>query len=128
MKKHDPSARRIIFTSYKLGEPIIVTTDLEYNYAQMLERDISVKRFETMVPLTDWKERIQLKGIRTQYRKMEWLTDFRITYKRGNISIRELVKQSDLASRAVIEKLELSRRYWEAVGITDWKIVVEVNR
>ena len=31
----------------------------------------------------------------------------------------------NLKKRAIVEQLELSRRYWQAVGIHDWKIVTD---
>ena len=34
------------------------------------------------------------------------------------------ISASDLTKRAEVEKLELSRRYWAALGVHDWKIVI----
>ena len=39
--------------------------------------------------------------------------------------IREIISAEQLRKRAEVEKLELSRRYWNGLDIDDWRIVVE---
>lgn len=43
----------------------------------------------------------------------------------GTAGIREIVREQQLKKRSVVEQLELSRRYWQAVGVHDWKIVTD---
>jgi hypothetical protein len=46
-----------------------------------------------------------------------------IEYTDGRRGIREIVYNADFTPTAV-QLLELSRRYWVAQGIDDWKIVL----
>lgn len=55
---------------------------------------------------------------------MEWTTDFVIRTADGRTAIREFADAQDVSKKAVMEKLELSRRYWSVLDITDWKLVV----
>lgn len=61
---------------------------------------------------------------RREYLNMEWTTDFVIRTADGRSTIREFVDLKDFAKKAVIEKLELSRRYWAVLDILDWKLIV----
>ena len=38
--------------------------------------------------------------------------------------MRELVRGDELKRITVLEQLELSRRYWEVEGVSDWKIIL----
>ena len=38
--------------------------------------------------------------------------------------MREFADPKDFSKKAVVEKLELSRRYWAILDISDWKLVV----
>ena len=51
--------------------------------------------------------------------------DFKLFFTDGHIGIREMILKRKLHERAYVEKLELSRRYWKAQGIEDWKLVME---
>ena len=42
----------------------------------------------------------------------------------GRKGVRELAHRADLAKRAMVERLELSRRYWVARDIDEWKVVL----
>ena len=42
----------------------------------------------------------------------------------GRKGVRELVHREDLTKRAMVERLELSRRYWVARDIDEWKVVL----
>lgn len=61
--------------------------------------------------------------IRGDYFKQSWESDFYVLFDDGTVAVRELSTADALTKRAEIEKLELSRRYWNSVGVTDWKIV-----
>ena len=47
-----------------------------------------------------------------------------ITFADGRKEIREIVSVEQLRKRAVVEQLELSRRYWGALDVSGWKVVV----
>lgn len=67
---------------------------------------------------------VQKTDIRGEYFRGQWTSDFFIRFSDGTTGVRELVSASDLTQRAEVEKLELSRRYWAALGVHDWKIVI----
>ena len=52
------------------------------------------------------------------------MSDFLLRYSVGSMAVREIVRPEMLQKRAVIERLELSRRYWAALDIKDWRIVL----
>lgn len=63
-------------------------------------------------------------SIRKLYFQTQWCSDFYIKFADGHIGVRELALSSALDKQAEVEKLELSRRYWAAMDITDWKVVL----
>ena len=67
---------------------------------------------------------IQRLGIRKQYFEGQWASDFLIRYTDGTKGIREIVSKEMLDKRAVMEKLEFSRRYWSLSKVDNWKVVV----
>ena len=40
------------------------------------------------------------------------------------VAIRELITKADLRKKAEMEKLEISRRYWNVAHVADWGIVL----
>ncbi len=62
--------------------------------------------------------------IRKEYFSQEWTSDFVIQAADGRNSVREFIDERELTKKAVMEKLELSRRYWSILDITDWKLVI----
>ena len=54
-----------------------------------------------------------------------YTTDFVLHYDDGHTAIREAVFRSYLSRPSVAEKLELSRRYWQQQGISDWGIIID---
>ena len=42
----------------------------------------------------------------------------------GRTAVREFIDAGDFTKKAGMEKLELSRRYWTALGISDWKLII----
>lgn len=63
-------------------------------------------------------------GIRPAYFETEWASDFLLRYADGRVGVRELVTAVQLQKKADLEKLELSRRYWVVLDVSDWKVVV----
>lgn len=84
-----------------------------------------MRSYEVNHPLdAAWIARIDRVGIRGAYLQAQWTTDFVITAQDGGEAVREIVTVDLLEKRAEIEKLELSRRYWKARGIEDWRLVL----
>lgn len=54
-----------------------------------------------------------------------YTTDFVLHYDDGHTAVREAVFRSFLSRPSVAEKLELSRRYWQQQGISDWGIIID---
>ena len=52
------------------------------------------------------------------------MTDFVIRYVDDSIGVREIVDSQNLYKLSTIERMELSRRYWKIMGITNWKIAI----
>ena len=116
----DPTIR---FPGEKCKEVVVVHCREAISYTKTLDNDDEVVEYRTDVELTGWKEKISLAGVRKAYQEYEWTSDFVITYSDHRVAVRELVKKADLAKRAVVEKLEISRRYWSAQNV-DWGVIV----
>ena len=128
MKKAKTRQREINFSSQKCQRIICVNDSAEQEYALKLDADEQVMSYEENVSL-DRKnfQYINRIGIRTAYFGIDWKTDFLIRKVNGALAVCELVKPGDLDKVTVLEQLELSRRYWEVTGVTDWKIVLIVR-
>lgn len=128
MKKAKRRQREIHFNSPKCKRIICVNDTAEKEYALKLESDEQVVSYEENV-LLDKKNfnYINRVGIRTAYFGLDWKTDFLIRKVNGALAVCELVRQGDLDKVTVLEQLELSRRYWEVNGVSDWKIILIVR-
>lgn len=125
MRKSGVKERIIKYMSVKNGRMMIVHSDDARNYARALEEDEKVKSYEVDAIIdVEALQHINTVDIRGSYFDIEWLTDFLITYVDGTVAVREIVKKNRLSARPVIEKLELSRRYWGMLNISNWKIVL----
>ena len=89
--------------------------DLQYAYADILEKDDSVISFQCNVPLTDLEE------------DGSYTSDFVITNDKGEIAVRECVLRDLMAKPKNVRLLEASRRYWLHRGIMDWGIVTNAK-
>lgn len=54
-----------------------------------------------------------------------YTTDFVIHYDDGHTAVREAVFCNHLNRPSLAEKLELSRRYWQGQGVSDWGIIID---
>ena len=72
----------------------------------------------------DYIQHVSPVDIRSLYFKSEWATDFLIRFVDGRKGVRELVHKEDLTKRVIVERLELSRRYWAVRDIDEWKVVL----
>lgn len=57
--------------------------------------------------------------------KQAHTTDFYVRYTDGSAGVYECAYRCQLRRNAHLKNLELSRRYWEKKGITQWYIVTE---
>jgi hypothetical protein len=86
-------------------------SDIQLQYANLLESDDSILEFKCNVVLDDF----ELDGTYT--------TDFLITKTSGEILIRECIMRDKISKPMNIKLLDASHRYWTNRGIIDWGIV-----
>ena len=125
MRKSGVKTRDIRFFSEKNDTMLCVHTSLERDYAKWLEDQPWVERYETGVLLdASQMDHVSRVDIRSSYFETSWASDFMVTLADGRKEIREIITLGQLRKRAVVEQLELSRRYWSALDVSDWKVVV----
>lgn len=125
MEKAGVRTRDIQFFSAKNQAMVCVHSRRARDFAKHLERQPWVVNYETCVPMELGKfQHINPVDIRREYLSLEWITDFVIHTADGRSTVREFADPKDFSKKAVVEKLELSRRYWSALDVTDWKLVV----
>nr|WP_325193382.1 hypothetical protein [uncultured Oscillibacter sp.] len=125
MQKGKEKTRDIKFFSEKNQTMICVHTPEAREYAKSLEEQSGIKNYETNRVLElEHFSHVNPVGIRPDYFKTVWVSDFFLRYSDGSMAVREIVRPEMLQKRAVIERLELSRRYWAALDIKDWRIVL----
>lgn len=126
MEKANLKAREYRFFSQKNQKMICLHSEQALAYARYLEDRLWVAAYEACVPL-ELTDQIDPWGIRPLYFKTAWVSDFHLVYTDGKQAVRELVRREDLKKQAVIERLELSRRYWTGVAEShpvEWKVEV----
>lgn len=125
MEKTNVKGRKIKYQSLKNDSVLSVTSKNARMYARILEDQKEIKKYEVSKQLDkEIFQQISPVDIRKEYFQTEWTSDFVLYFENEKIAVRELVDKKDLFKRATIEKLEFSRRYWEILKITDWKIVL----
>lgn len=125
MEKAGIRTRDIQFYSAKNQAMVCVHSRKARDFAKWLEQQPWVKGYKTCVPLAlDKLPHVNPVGIRKEYFSQEWTSDFVIQTADGHSTVREFVDARDFTKKAVVEKLELSRRYWTILDITDWKLVI----
>lgn len=111
--------------SAKNGALIRVHSQAARDYGKWLESQLQVETFEAEKVLElERLPHISPTGIRKLYFQTQWCSDFYIRFADGRVGVRELAPSAALDKQAEVEKLELSRRYWAAMSITDWKVVL----
>lgn len=125
MEKSGVKKRTLQFFSKKNNEMRLVNSSPARAFAKHLEEQSWVKSYETCRPLeVDCFSNISRIGIRSAYfDEPDWVSDFYICYADGNIGVREITTKDALQKKTVIEKLELSRRYWSLFTV-DWKVLL----
>ena len=125
MDRAGKKVRDISYHSPKNGGMVVVHSEAARAYSKYLEERPEVTSYEACKPLDGTRlNGIQKTDIRGDYFQGQWASDFFIHFADGTTGVRELASASDLTRRAEVEKLELSRRYWTALGVHDWKIVI----
>lgn len=125
MNPKNQQKREIKFSSPKNSRLLVVNSEAAMSIASKLESDSNVVSYQPNWPLeNDALNRISHVDIRASYFQKAWTTDFRLILRGGVPAVRELATLNNLSLRAYLERLELSRRYWELVGVTNWKIIV----
>lgn len=125
MRKSGVKTRDIRFFSEKNDTMLCVHTSLERDYAKWLEDQPWVERYETGVLLdASQMDHVSRVDIRSSYFDTSWASDFMVTLADGRKEIREIITLGQLRKRAIVEQLELSRRYWSALDVSDRKVVV----
>ena len=128
MEKFKSNRRDIQFFSKKNGKLLILHSEQALVYALRLEDNPHVVSYEPCVFLeAEGMTRVSPLDIRAEYLDVSttWESSFLVEHGDGTRGICELVECSEsLQKRAVVEKLELSRRYWAGMGISDWRVVI----
>lgn len=125
MDKAGKKIRDIAYHSAKNGRMVVVHSEAARAYSKYLEERSEITSYETCKPLDiNRLDAIQKTDIRGEYFREQWSSDFYICHADGTAAVRELVSAADLTRRSEVEKLELSRRYWAALGVVDWKVVI----
>ena len=126
MHKDKARTRDIYFFSQKSNQMMCVHSERAREHARRLEEDGGVESYEVNVQLNiDQYPYLSAVDIRASYFQTQWTSDFMVRYRDGRRDIQEIVNVEDLKKRAVIEKLELSRRYWELMQVSKWCVVLE---
>ena len=125
MDKAGKKTRDIAYHSAKNGGMVTVHSEAARAYSKYLEERSEITAYEVCKPLDiNRLDALQKTDIRGEYFKAQWTSDFCIRHADGTTGVRELVSAADLTKRAEIEKLERSRRYWAALGVVDWMVVI----
>ena len=125
MNRSQEKQRSIRFFSEKNETMLTVHSREARKYAERLEARADIKNYEVSAALDLGKfQYINPIDIRREYLSGEWFSDFLLHFEDGSLGVRELVEKNSLTKRAVVERLELSRRYWSLFDIRDWKLVI----
>ncbi len=111
MRKRDPKTRCIKRKLSKCSEVVRTFDNVQFAYADYLEKESEVTSFKCNVPFDD-------KSIG------DFTTDFVITKSNGEIAVRECVVRSNITRPRTIKLLDFSLTYWRKRGVNDWKVVI----
>ena len=125
MEKAGIKGRKIKFFSKKNNSVIYVHSRDQKMFAEILEADPNIKFYETIKELDlNRYSGINPINIRREYFETTWSSDFVIHYENETIGVREIVRSDNIYKKAVIERLELSRRYWLCLKVENWKMLM----
>ncbi len=123
VKKKNANTREITFYSQKCKSVVSVFGKAAKSLADKLENDENILHYTSKIAFETNASGIPIIGIRQSYIKEQWLSDFSVELIDGAIYIIEAIDAEDLKKKSEVEKLELSRRYWNSKGIK-WKLYV----
>ncbi len=123
MKRKNANTREVTFFSEKCGEVISTFGTAARALAERLERDGQVLKYQSKVLVHIDPSTTPTLGIRNAYIKEDWFSDFSVETVEGEIYIIEAIFSDDLRKKSEVEKVELSRRYWMAKGIS-WRLCI----
>ena len=99
----------------KCKEVVKTYTDLQYAFADMLEKDANIKEFICNYHLTDFP-----------ITEGKYTTDFYCTTTEGEIIVYECVFRKHITRPSVAKLLDASRNYWLKRGV-DWRLVIDAE-
>lgn len=124
MDKAGQKTRDIRFWSEKNGQMVCVHSKQAREYTRWIECQSWVVSYECSVELDMQRyQYVNPVDIRKEYFSVQWCSDLLLHYADGQTAIREIVSPLDFGRRAVLEKLEFSRRYWKHLEV-DWKLLI----
>ena len=90
--------------------------DLQYAFADMLEKDATIKEFVCNYPLSDFS-----------LTDGKYTTDFYCTTTEGEIVVYECVFRKHITKPLTAKLLDASRNYWLKRGV-DWRLVIDAEK
>ena len=90
--------------------------DLQYAFADMLEKDDTIKEFVCNYPLLDFS-----------LTDGKYTTDFYCTTTEGEIVVYECVFRKHITKPLTAKLLDESRNYWLKRGV-DWRLVIDAEK
>lgn len=124
MERIEAKVRDISFRSEKNGNVVTVHGSFARKVANIFESDETVLRYQTNVTLEYVEGCIDSTGIRASFLDNRWQSDFMVERIDGSIEVYEVVSKALLDKRAVIEKIEFSRRFWDSQHINKWMLYI----
>ena len=124
MERMDARVRDISFRSQKNECIVTVHSSIARKLAAEFESDENIIRYHTDVPVHYEDGCIDTTGIRTSYLDDRWKSDFMVERVDGSLEIYEVTSPFLLTKKAIIEKYELSRRYWNSQNINGWTLCI----
>lgn len=126
-KRDEKTARCTTFFSKKNRKTMTVYGDLARKAAAVFEEDNSILGYTVNLDIVDPEHKVEPRDIPQRYFGHEWASDFLLQYVDGSEKIVEVVDEQELEGprgKALCEKLEISRRYWQAAGVPAWGIII----
>ena len=97
----------------KCQEVVKTYDEIQYAYADLLEKNSSIVSYQCNVLLDDTEE---------------YTSDFVCVKTDGELMVRECVKREHIKKPMTVKLLDISRNYWTRRGIEDWGIVTDEEK
>jgi len=102
-------------TLTKCQEVVRTYDEIQYAYADVLERNSDVKSYQCNVVLD---------GVESDV----YTSDYVCVMTDGDLMVRECVQRERLQKPMTVRLLDISRTYWLRRGVTDWGIVIDEEK